>query len=112
MIYRNEQQHEVNFKLADLSFSVPPGGECDIPPNLAFAIERRGLPLVAGSAGGERVEAQVVVPIVPRPVPGVGAGGPDDQPALDVEEEPAAVALAVERLREQGVTLKGKKSGR
>lgn len=105
MLYRNSLDRQIDFQIGALKWSVPAGGECDIPPNLTYVIKPRGLPLALGGAGGEHVEAEVVKADAPaRLLPGVAVGpDPSDEPAPEVEEDDApAVTAAAERLRSQG----------
>jgi len=74
MIYHNPTGRPLSFEVAGDRYDVPPGGECDISPRLAFVVEARGLPLVQGSQGGTRVEATIAPVIEPQLPPGVETG--------------------------------------
>jgi hypothetical protein len=117
VVFRNPTEHTLRFEIRDLVYEVPPGGECDVPPNLAYVVAARGLPLVEGSQGGERVEATVAAPAVVRRLPGVevglGKGEADEEDAEDVEADDSPAVAQVEeaasKLRSSGVLPKGKR---
>lgn len=101
MLFHNPSGKHLRFKLGSLVYDVPPGAECDIAPDIAFVVAKRGLPLVQGSAGGERVEASIAEPPPPKRYPsGVASSA---APAEPYEGEAPQVDDAIDRLADAGV---------
>lgn len=58
MLHRSTSSSSLSFSLRGVAYKVPPGGEVDIPALLAYAVKKRGLPLVP-VAGAPPSEADV-----------------------------------------------------
>lgn len=110
MLFHNATPHAIRTQIANLSYEVPPGAECDIPGPLAWVVKSRGLMLTEGPAptASERVEATAVEVKEPRRPDGVEVG---DEP-LEDEAGPVEVSASVRSMTKQleadGVNLRGR----
>jgi hypothetical protein len=118
MVFHNPGKQVLRFKLADLSFVVPPNGELDIPKPLAYMVTGRGLLLVEGSSPikGERVEAFTAPAKKQVLPPGVAIGRDpelDGEDEIEDEGDPSAVVeKAVADLNAEGIRLPAQKQNK
>ncbi len=114
MLFHNPTKQALRFKIGSLAYDVPAGADCDIPPNVAYVVADRGLPLVEGPGGGERIEASVPAPVIKRMPPGIMTGEADTELPFDDsdDDEATVVSETVEKLKSQGASFKSKPKGR
>lgn len=56
MRYKNPTERPLDFGVRGHQYKVAPGGTCDIPVELEFALKARGLPLERDPVDGEEIE--------------------------------------------------------